>query len=121
MRTQVDRLQGKLGEDEEEGEQLKEYKQLVALEDKAKEEGVGRWGQVDPARNVTWVVDAAGAFIDTHRGKELPALVEHVFNASMLRLYLPTIQVAIHVISNLIAFLDLLHCFTCRYSSTRFP
>ena len=91
VRTQLDRLQSRLGENEEEGEQLKEYKQLVAIEDKAKEEGAGRWGQVDPARNITWVVDAAGAFIDTHRGKELPALVEHVFNASMMRLYLPTI------------------------------
>lgn len=91
VRTQLDRLQGKLGEDEEEGEQLKEYKHLVALEDKAKEEGVGRWGTTEPSRNITWVVDAAGAFIDTHRGKEMPALVEHIFNASMLRLYLPTL------------------------------
>ena len=47
VRTQLERLQGKLGEDEEEGEQLKEYKQLVALEDKAKEDGVGRWGASD--------------------------------------------------------------------------
>ena len=29
-------------------------------------------------------------FIDTNRGKEISAIVEHVFNASMVRLYLPS-------------------------------
>lgn len=89
--NQIDRLQKQVGEDGEETEQLKEYKNLVALESKAKEDKVGRWAaDKDSPRDVTWTVSDANLFIDTNNGKELPAIVEHVFNASMVRLYLPS-------------------------------
>jgi staphylococcal nuclease domain-containing protein 1 len=91
VRKQVDRLQSQVGEDGEESEQLKDYKNLVALEEKAKEEKVGRWADdKDGPRDITWTVSDANLFIDTNRGKEISAIVEHVFNASMVRLYLPS-------------------------------
>ena len=43
----------------------------------------------DGPRDITWTVSDANLFIDTNRGKEIQAIVEHVFNASMVRLYLP--------------------------------
>ena len=44
----------------------------------------------DGPRDITWTVSDANLFIDTNRGKEISAIVEHVFNASMVRLYLPS-------------------------------
>lgn len=97
VRNQLDRLEKKIENVENEAnidsadaENLKNYKSLVALEDKAKDAKVGRWAEDKPAaRSINWSVQDSALFIDTYHGKEVKAVVEHVFNASMIRLYLP--------------------------------
>ena len=97
VRNQLERLEKKLegvedasSIDPNDAENLKNYKSLVALEDTAKQAKVGRWSD-DKAgpRSINWTVTDAALFIDTYHGKEIKAIVEHVFNASMIRLYLP--------------------------------
>ena len=40
--------------------------------------------------NIKWTIDDAEQFVESNRKVPVPAILEHVFNASMLRLYLPS-------------------------------
>jgi staphylococcal nuclease domain-containing protein 1 len=70
---------------------------LVALEDHAKNQGVGKWSkdaEADHIRNVKYTIDNPKHFVDSLKQKPVEAVVEYVRDGSTIRLLLlPTYNV----------------------------
>lgn len=68
-----------------------EETRLVALEDQAKSQGLGKWSK-DPetnhVRNIKYNIENASNFVDSFRQKPIDAIVEYVRDGSTLRLLL---------------------------------
>ena len=72
-------------------EQSPDIEQLQRIQEAAAEAGVGLWAK-EPAANAvrdlpTESIDAL-SLLETHKGKALPGIVEHVFNGSTVRMTL---------------------------------
>lgn len=63
---------------------------LIDLQEKAQMEKVGRWSddKESQRKDINWVISNPDQFLESNRKTALPAILEHVFNASMVRLYL---------------------------------
>ncbi|XP_001635744.2 staphylococcal nuclease domain-containing protein 1 [Nematostella vectensis] len=67
-----------------------EQTKLIDLEEHAKTQGKGRWANdaSEHVRKINWSVENPRHFLDTHTGKEIPAIVEHVRDGCTVRLFL---------------------------------
>jgi len=75
-----------------------EETRLVALEDQAKSQGVGKWAKdttdAQHVRNLKYTLENATNFVDSFRKKPVDAIIEYVRDGSTLRvLLLPSYQV----------------------------
>ncbi|XP_013400394.1 staphylococcal nuclease domain-containing protein 1 [Lingula anatina] len=64
---------------------------LIQLEDTAKGAGKGKWGQYQPGehiRNITWTIENPRNFVDSHHGKPVSAVIEHVRDGCTVRAFL---------------------------------
>lgn len=68
-----------------------EETRLVALEDQAKSQSLGKWSkdaETDHVRNIKYTLDNTTNFVDSFRQKPIDAIVEYVRDGSTLRLLL---------------------------------
>jgi len=68
---------------------------LIDLEELAKTQNKGKWASDanEHVRDITWSIDNPRHFLDTHAGKEIPAIVEHVRDGCTVRVFLiPTFE-----------------------------
>ena len=74
--------------------EIAELQKLLDLQEKAEQEGLGRWAtdRPSPRQNIVFAVTDADVFLANNLKKKLPAILEHVFNASMMRICLPTLN-----------------------------
>lgn len=74
--------------------EIAELQKLLDLQEKAEQDQIGRWAPDRPAprKDVTWSVGDSKAFLETNQKEKLPAILEHVFNASMMRIYLASLN-----------------------------
>ncbi|XP_031552715.1 staphylococcal nuclease domain-containing protein 1-like [Actinia tenebrosa] len=63
---------------------------LIDLEELAKTQNKGKWGSNanEHIREITWTVDKPRHFLETHSGKEISAIVEHVRDGCTVRVFL---------------------------------
>lgn len=74
--------------------EIADLQKLLDLQEKAEQEGLGRWAtdRPSPRENIVWSVTDADVFLANNLKTKLPAILEHVFNASMMRINLPTLN-----------------------------
>jgi len=74
--------------------EIADLQKLLDLQEKAEQDGLGRWAtdRPSPRQNIVWSVTDADVFLANNLKTKLPAILEHVFNASMMRIYLPTLN-----------------------------
>jgi len=74
--------------------EIADLQKLLDLQEKAEQEGLGRWAtdRPSPRENIVWSVSDADVFLANNLKTKLPAILEHVFNASMMRINLPTLN-----------------------------
>jgi len=93
VRKQIDQAASR-NPDGEDSDNVTHLKKLVALEEKAREDKIGRWAQpgVPQRSNIQWTIENPEAFIESNRKIPLPGVLEYVFNASMVRIYLSSVN-----------------------------
>lgn len=74
--------------------EIADLQKLLDLQEKAEQDGLGRWAtdRPSPRENIVWSVTDADVFLANNLKTKIPAILEHVFNASMMRINLPTLN-----------------------------